>query len=1310
MRIIHRTLLTCVFSLALVGMFLVCLPLSKLTVNADLGDTLLSFNARADNSIGLVWANGYLWNIGHGYDNPARLLKLDPSNGEVLENITVTGVPHGMGLTWDGEYFWVVSHKDSMIYKIDMNGSAVLSFRSPCPNTWEAGDKGLAWDGTYLWYADADLLKIFQLDPADGSVIKSFASPAGEPQGLTWDGRYLWHFDNAADRVYKLEPSNGSTILSFPAPGDGEGDLAWDGNCLWLSRNWADTIYKIDVGNQRVHNLNSGLAYATIQEAINNASEGDTLFADSDLYHENVVVNRSVSLIGEDKYTTVIDGDHTGNVVYVTANAVNITGFTIRNSGQDSKAGVLIGRLWDIQSSGNNISDNIITSNYYGILLAESFNSTISNNIVTNNTLGVQDQSRDYDCDIWTMNADGSNQTLLTTDELWDDGPEWYPNDSRILFERVPNPFVNSQAWDIWAMNTDGTNQTQLTTDSKVNMLGGWSPNCSFIVYNSQRSGNDDIWIMNSDGTNHRQLTTDPAADSMPTWSPDSTKISFISDRTGNQDMWIMNADGTNQTQLTIGMPLVMGGSWSPDSSKIVFHSIEGGWNGNWDIWTINSDGTNPTKLFSSPYREAFPHWSPDGTKIAYGSDEAGSWDIWIMNPDGTNRSRITTQWDAEEICSWSPDGSKLAFARAEWSLSCYNKITDNTIAENQQEGIRLQQAIGVTVEGNLIYCNGHGLVLYQTHGNTIADNTVTNNTQGIAPGGVAGFGVGIYLNMGGSNTLRNNSMSDNRFNFCIDAHSIEEYSNDIDESNTANGKRIYYWLNQEDRQVPSDAACVLLINSTNILVENLNVSNHCGFGVLLWSTTNSTVRNVISSNNANGIGLTLSSGNVVENNTVTDILPQLGIWLQDASYNTLRNNIMLGNVMSFGVVSNGPSVSIQAWMNDIDNSNRIDGKPIYYWVDQHNLAVPNDAAVAYLVNCSGITIRDLSVSNTLLGITLVNTNNSVIDNVTTHYCVDGVTMVFSNNNSISNSLITDGVWWSSGGVLIGCDNNTIMNSVFSNMLAFQAPSGGPPSGFGLFVIGNNNKVFHNSFMNNTAHIGTMQSSQGNVWDDSYPSGGNYYSNYTGTNAFCGSYQNVSGSDGIGDTPYIIDPGNQDHYPLIKPYGIQHDIGITSVTTAKTVVGQGYSLNVSVRIVNYGISTETFNITLHANTTTIHQQAVTLANRDSTTITLTWNTTNLAKGNYTISASAEPVLGETDTTDNALSDGWVFVSMIGDINADGKVDVKDVYAVGKAFGTSLEGPNPPGRTYNPNCDINGDDKVDVKDYYIVCKNYGRVDP
>jgi len=56
-----------------------------------------------------------------------------------------------------------------------------------------------------------------------------------------------------------------------------------------------------------------------------------------------------------------------------------------------------------------------------------------------------------------------------------------------------------------------------------------------------------------------------------------------------------------------------------------------------------------------------------------------------------------------------------------------------------------------------------------------------------------------------------------------------------------------------------------------------------------------------------------------------------------------------------------------------------------------------------------------------------------------------------------------------------------------------------------------------------------------NVWDDGYPSGGNYWSNYNGTDSYSGVYQNQAGSDGIGDIPYLIPEDTQDNYPLMTP-------------------------------------------------------------------------------------------------------------------------------------------------------------------------------
>jgi hypothetical protein len=70
--------------------------------------------------------------------------------------------------------------------------------------------------------------------------------------------------------------------------------------------------------------------------------------------------------------------------------------------------------------------------------------------------------------------------------------------------------------------------------------------------------------------------------------------------------------------------------------------------------------------------------------------------------------------------------------------------------------------------------------------------------------------------------------------------------------------------------------------------------------------------------------------------------------------------------------------------------------------------------------------------------------------------------------------------------------------------------------------------------VNNTNQVYTYFSN--NTWDDGYPSGGNYWSDYAGSDSFFGVYKNLTGSDGLGDTPYNIGVDNVDHYPLMSPY------------------------------------------------------------------------------------------------------------------------------------------------------------------------------
>lgn len=125
--------------------------------------------------------------------------------------------------------------------------------------------------------------------------------------------------------------------------------------------------------------------FRTIQEAINNATQGGTIYVYNGTYYENVVVNKSVTLIGENRRSTVIDGNYTGNVMNITASYVNVTGFTIQNSGNASNCGIYVSGL----SVNNNISFNIITKNYCGIKLSGSSNSISGNDITDNYIDGI---------------------------------------------------------------------------------------------------------------------------------------------------------------------------------------------------------------------------------------------------------------------------------------------------------------------------------------------------------------------------------------------------------------------------------------------------------------------------------------------------------------------------------------------------------------------------------------------------------------------------------------------------------------------------------------------------------------------------------------------------------------------------------------------------------------------------------------------------------------------------------------------------------------------------------------------------------
>jgi parallel beta-helix repeat protein len=117
-------------------------------------------------------------------------------------------------------------------------------------------------------------------------------------------------------------------------------------------------------------------------------------------------------------------------------------------------------------------------------------------------------------------------------------------------------------------------------------------------------------------------------------------------------------------------------------------------------------------------------------------------------------------------------------------------------------------------------------------------------------------------------------------------------------------------------------------------------------------------------------------------------------------------------------------------------------------------------------------------------------------------------------------------------------------NIVFSNTIELS-------SYYGIYFCRSiNNVIYHNNFLNNTNQAFNREE---NVFDNGYPSGGNYWSDYTGVDQKSGPNQDQPGSDGIGDTSYSIFPHGEDHYPLMYPYGTEtFKLTITTTTHGTT--------------------------------------------------------------------------------------------------------------------------------------------------------------
>jgi parallel beta-helix repeat protein len=283
-------------------------------------------------------------------------------------------------------------------------------------------------------------------------------------------------------------------------------------------------------------------------------------------------------------------------------------------------------------------------------------------------------------------------------------------------------------------------------------------------------------------------------------------------------------------------------------------------------------------------------------------------------------------------------------------------------------------QSSNNTISNNVISENQSGVELsYETGSNTLANNKISHNTLN---------GLRIYYSS--ENTLRDNTIQDNAVNFEVygstSTDSID-YNQDIDTSNTVDGKPIYYLVGAHNTFIDatSNAGCVVAVNCSSIIVKDLTLTNNAK-GVLFIRTSFSRIENVTATDNSDtGIWLYDSTNNTLIGNTVSDC--RYGIMLYRSPSNTLRDNMMTNNVYNFAC----GGYSREHYEQNIATSNTVDGKPIYYLVGETGTTVDRSslAGCVFAVDCANINVRDLRMENNGTAVALIDTTNATIEGVT---------------------------------------------------------------------------------------------------------------------------------------------------------------------------------------------------------------------------------------------------------------------------------------------------------------------------------------
>jgi parallel beta-helix repeat protein len=407
--------------------------------------------------------------------------------------------------------------------------------------------------------------------------------------------------------------------------------------------------------------------------------------------------------------------------------------------------------------------------------------------------------------------------------------------------------------------------------------------------------------------------------------------------------------------------------------------------------------------------------------------------------------------------------------------------------------GIDVNYAENCSITNNIVTSNNlYGIRVYLSNNNIFVNNTVTLNTwegfyledsnmNTIANNTISLNGLeGVHLEYSDVNTIANNTFTDNslRDEDRSDIWLYQSVGNIISNNSVDTSSERVVRIRYSDKTtvvgntIHSGGVAGFLVEMSNKVTIVSNTATHTGNGILLSSGTDNTVSSNTATRNGRGILLGGVTGNIIKDNTFSN--NNMGVHFQGGSqWNSILNNTISSN--NWGIYSDSSS------HNDISN----------------NIISSN--------GMKGIEFKS-STNNTIFGNTLWSTQDSIY-------------LYGSSNNSVSGNSILN----SSDGIDLSLSSND--NTISDNFIAYNT--------YGVHVYASTgNRVYHNSFVDN---VDQAYDDSVNAWDDGYPSGGNYWSDYVGLDEFFGPNQDQPGSDEIGDTPYdILGGSNRDRYPLMN--------------------------------------------------------------------------------------------------------------------------------------------------------------------------------